>query len=267
MADNKDQTPTPTFDDVFGGVPVDPNVHTARSRLAHHPEILEEETRRLRLNQDDTNKDFNQGRMYEETVTRNVQYNRLGENEIDLNRGDMSRAGRQLYLNRLAARLDGAPQGEAGTPTAGSTATAMATTTATAMATTTTPTGEAGYGGGGGRGGGGPGGRGRGGRGRGRGGPGRGTGDGRGGGRDDARRHQAGRGRGDDDGRGPDPARGSRERVLLRNPVSVQAMQDGIVDKGVYGRYANEIILLADWASHNQSDWFTPFGLKKYGVL
>jgi hypothetical protein len=55
--------------------------------------------------------------------------------------------------------------------------------------------------------------------------------------------------------------------VLLRNPVSVQAMRDGIVDKGVYGRYANEIILLADWASQNQSDWFTPFGLEKYGVL
>ncbi len=41
-------------------------------------------------------------------------------------------------------------------------------------------------------------------------------------------------------------------------------MQDGIVDKGVYGRYANEIILLADWASQNQSDWFTSFGLVKY---
>jgi hypothetical protein len=44
-------------------------------------------------------------------------------------------------------------------------------------------------------------------------------------------------------------------------------MRDGIVDKGVYGRYANEIILLADWASVNQSDWFTEFGLKQYGMF
>ena len=44
-------------------------------------------------------------------------------------------------------------------------------------------------------------------------------------------------------------------------------MRDGIVDKGVYARYCNDIILLADWAAVNQSDWFTPFGLEKYSEL
>jgi hypothetical protein len=61
MADNNDQVTTHTFDDAFGDVPVDPNVHTARSRFADHPEILEEEARRLRLNQEDATEDFNQG--------------------------------------------------------------------------------------------------------------------------------------------------------------------------------------------------------------
>jgi hypothetical protein len=94
MADNNE------FDDAFGDLPVDPNVRTAQSRLAHHPEILEEEARRFRLNQEDANVDFNQGHMYEgTTVTRNLHFNRLLENEIDLNRGDMSRAGRLLYQN------------------------------------------------------------------------------------------------------------------------------------------------------------------------
>jgi hypothetical protein len=51
--------------------------------------------------------------------------------------------------------------------------------------------------------------------------------------------------------------------LLLRNPVSLQDMRDGIVNKGVYGRYCNDIILIADWAAINQSDWFTPFGLEK----
>ncbi len=34
-------------------------------------------------------------------------------------------------------------------------------------------------------------------------------------------------------------------------------MRDGIVDKGVYARYCNDIILLADWAAVNQLVWFT----------
>jgi hypothetical protein len=42
-------------------------------------------------------------------------------------------------------------------------------------------------------------------------------------------------------------------------------MRDGNVNKGVYGRYSNEIILIADWAAINQLDWFAPFGLEKYG--
>jgi hypothetical protein len=44
-------------------------------------------------------------------------------------------------------------------------------------------------------------------------------------------------------------------------------MRDGIVDKGVYVRYCNDIILLADWAAVNQLDCFTPFGLEKYSEL
>jgi hypothetical protein len=44
-------------------------------------------------------------------------------------------------------------------------------------------------------------------------------------------------------------------------------MRDGIVDKGVYVRYCNDIILLTDWAAVNQPDWFTPFGLEKYSQL
>jgi hypothetical protein len=65
MADNNTPTdnnpPTRTFEEAFGDVPVDPNVPTAGSRFARHPENLEEEARRLRLNQDDINKDFNEG--------------------------------------------------------------------------------------------------------------------------------------------------------------------------------------------------------------
>jgi hypothetical protein len=57
------------------------------------------------------------------------------------------------------------------------------------------------------------------------------------------------------------------EQLLLRNPVSVQDMRDGIVDKGVYARYCNDIILLADCAVVNQLDWFTPFGLEKYSEV
>jgi hypothetical protein len=44
-------------------------------------------------------------------------------------------------------------------------------------------------------------------------------------------------------------------------------MRDGIVDKSVYARYCNDIILIADWAAGNQSNWFTPFGLQKYTEL
>ncbi len=44
-------------------------------------------------------------------------------------------------------------------------------------------------------------------------------------------------------------------------------MRDGIVDKGVYGRYANEMLLLADWSANNQLDWFTPVGFEKYTEL
>jgi hypothetical protein len=62
--------------------------------------------------------------MHEDTVTQNLPFSRLLNNEIDLNRGDMSAAGRQLYLNRLAFRLDGTQSEEAAAIT-----TAVATST------------------------------------------------------------------------------------------------------------------------------------------
>jgi hypothetical protein len=102
MTDNDNEqapTRTRTFEDAFQDVPVDLNIATARSRFVDDPENLEDEVRRLRANQEEVNDDFNQGRMYEDTVTRNLPFNRLLNDEIDLNRGDMSRAGRQLYQN------------------------------------------------------------------------------------------------------------------------------------------------------------------------
>ncbi len=70
MTDNNQQTPTRTFEDAFGDVRVDEDPN-ARSRFGgdHQEFLAEEEARHLRLNQEDANEDFNQGRMYEDTVT------------------------------------------------------------------------------------------------------------------------------------------------------------------------------------------------------
>ena len=48
--------------------------------------------------------------------------------------------------------------------------------------------------------------------------------------------------------------------IELANPVTLQEMQDGIVDTSVYSRYCNEIILFASWSLLHEPDWFTDFG-------
>ena len=104
MDDNKPST----FEEAFADVQVDNN-HDAGSRIVD-PEGLEEESRRLHLNQDDVNDDFNWGRMYKNAATENLPFRNLLDDEIRLNQGDMSVTGRWLYRDRLAARLDGAKE-------------------------------------------------------------------------------------------------------------------------------------------------------------
>jgi hypothetical protein len=106
-SDNNDNQPTSTFEEAFADVQVDN--HDTRSRFVD-PEGLEEELRCLCLNQEDVNKDFNRGCMYKDTVTQNLPFCCLLNNEIDLNQGDMSTTGRHLYRDRLAVRLDGAKE-------------------------------------------------------------------------------------------------------------------------------------------------------------
>jgi hypothetical protein len=43
----------------------------------------------------------------------------------------------------------------------------------------------------------------------------------------------------------------------LANPVSIQAMRDGIVKKGVFSRYTLEVIHFAAWARSEHAHWFT----------
>jgi hypothetical protein len=54
---------------------------------------------------------------------------------------------------------------------------------------------------------------------------------------------------------------------MLQNPVTLQEMEDGIVDKGVYSKYCNEVMLFADWIHGHQASWFTEFGQMKYDGL
>jgi hypothetical protein len=44
-------------------------------------------------------------------------------------------------------------------------------------------------------------------------------------------------------------------------------MEDGIVDKGVYSKYCNKVILFAAWIHAIQASWFTKFGMGKYEEL
>jgi hypothetical protein len=123
---NNNNQPTHTFEDAFD-IKVDASTHNARSRFVDPPEGLEEESRRLRLNQDDVNEDFNQGQMYEDTATQNLPFYHRLTVEVGLNQGDMSATGRQLYADRSAARLDGTKEEEQ--QEASTTTTATRTTT------------------------------------------------------------------------------------------------------------------------------------------
>jgi hypothetical protein len=78
-SDNNDNQPTSTFEETFADVQVDN--HDTRSRFVD-PESLEEESRRLHLNQEDVNDDFNQGCMYEDTATQNLPFHCLLNDEI-----------------------------------------------------------------------------------------------------------------------------------------------------------------------------------------
>jgi hypothetical protein len=41
------------------------------------------------------------------------------------------------------------------------------------------------------------------------------------------------------------------------NPVTLQEMEDGVVDKGVYSKYCNDIIHFTRWMHGNELAWFT----------
>jgi hypothetical protein len=55
--------------------------------------------------------------------------------------------------------------------------------------------------------------------------------------------------------------------VVLQNPVTLQKMEDGIVDPTVYSRYCNKIMTLGTWIHDNEPSWFTEFGMGKYEEL
>jgi hypothetical protein len=75
--------------------------------------------------------------------------------------------------------------------------------------------------------------------------------------------HAGGRGR---EGRDGQPAV-ITARLVLENPVTLQEMEDGIVDKGVYSRYCNEIIHLLTWIHQNEPTWLTEYGQGRYNEL
>ena len=51
---------------------------------------------------------------------------------------------------------------------------------------------------------------------------------------------------------------------MLANPIRVSQMQDGVVDKDVYGRYVNEIVHFIGWVYTNKPMWMTEFGKTQY---
>jgi hypothetical protein len=67
-------------------------------------------------------------------------------------------------------------------------------------------------------------------------------------------------------GRGGQPAV-ITARLVLENSVTLQEMEDGIVDKGVYSRYCNEIIHLLTWINENEPTWLTEYGQGRYNEL
>jgi hypothetical protein len=53
----------------------------------------------------------------------------------------------------------------------------------------------------------------------------------------------------------------------MENPVTLQEMEDGIVDTGVYSRYCNKIIHFATWIRENEVSWLTEYGMGKIDKL
>ena len=53
------------------------------------------------------------------------------------------------------------------------------------------------------------------------------------------------------------PGNNNRARKELENPITVNAMRDGVVDEEVYSRYVNEIIHFVGWAANKKEDWLT----------
>jgi hypothetical protein len=62
MASDNNNQATCTSEDAFAIIQVDAKIHK------------EEESRLIRLKQEDVNKDFNQGQMYKDTVTQNLPF-------------------------------------------------------------------------------------------------------------------------------------------------------------------------------------------------
>jgi hypothetical protein len=60
---------------------------------------------------------------------------------------------------------------------------------------------------------------------------------------------------------------GKKKRKVLDNPVSVQEMRDGVVDKGVYGRYVGELVHFFTWLRDQKADWLTEFGETEWDKL
>jgi hypothetical protein len=56
----------------------------------------------------------------------------------------------------------------------------------------------------------------------------------------------------------------NKERRQLANPITVNAMREGVVDEDVYSRYVNEIIHFVDWLHKNKDDWLTEHSKKLY---
>jgi hypothetical protein len=60
---------------------------------------------------------------------------------------------------------------------------------------------------------------------------------------------------------------GKKKRRVLQNPVSMQEMRDGIVDKGVFDRYVGELVHFLTWVHEHHADLFTEFGMEKWEQL
>ena len=57
----------------------------------------------------------------------------------------------------------------------------------------------------------------------------------------------------------------NQTRKELSNPITVNAMREGVVAEDVYGRYVNEIIHFMDsWLYKNKLDWITDHGQNIY---